>query len=63
MADSGSTRRNPTSRHSRDRKLDLAARAAWLYYIASNTQDEIAAKLDVSRQVAQRLVALAVSEN
>ena len=46
----------------RDRKLDLAARAAWLYYIADNTQEEIATKLDVSRQAAQRLVALAVSE-
>jgi DNA-binding transcriptional regulator LsrR (DeoR family) len=44
------------------RKLDQAARAAWLYYIAGNTQDEIAAKLDVSRQAAQRLVALAVQE-
>ncbi|MEO1069211.1 MAG: sugar-binding transcriptional regulator [Cyanobacteria bacterium J06638_6] len=45
------------------RKLDLAAHAAWLYYIAGNTQEEIAAKLNVSRQAAQRLVALAVSEN
>lgn len=46
----------------RDRKLDLAAHAAWLYYIAGNTQEEVAAKLSVSRQAAQRLVALAVSE-
>ncbi len=46
----------------RDRKLDLAARAAWLYYIAGNTQEEIAVKLNVSRQAAQRLVAFAVSE-
>lgn len=46
----------------RDRKLDLAAHAAWLYYIAGNTQEEIATKLNVSRQSAQRLVALAVSE-
>ncbi|MUG99919.1 sugar-binding transcriptional regulator [Scytonema sp. UIC 10036] len=46
----------------RSRKLDLAAHAAWLYYIAGNTQEEIAAKLNVSRQAAQRLVALAVSE-
>lgn len=46
----------------RDRKFDLAAHAAWLYYIAGNTQEEIAAKLNVSRQAAQRLVALAVSE-
>ncbi|BAY49762.1 hypothetical protein SAMD00079811_73910 [Scytonema sp. HK-05] len=46
----------------RARKLDMAAHAAWLYYIAGNTQEEIAAKLNVSRQAAQRLVALAVSE-
>ncbi|WP_036487821.1 sugar-binding transcriptional regulator [Myxosarcina sp. GI1] len=45
-----------------DRKLDLAAHAAWLYYIAGNTQEEIATKLNISRQAAQRLVALAVSE-
>lgn len=44
------------------RKLDLAARAAWLYYIAGRTQDEIAAQLQVSRPAAQRLVALAVAE-
>jgi len=43
-------------------KLDEAARAGWLYYIAGNTQDEIASKLGVSRQTAQRLVSLAVSE-
>lgn len=43
-------------------RLDDAARAAWLYYVAGNTQDEIAEKLGVSRQSAQRLVSLAVSE-
>lgn len=43
-------------------RLDEAARAGWLYYIAGNTQDEVAAKLGVSRQTAQRLVSLAVSE-
>ena len=43
-------------------RLDDAARAGWLYYIAGNTQDEIARKLSISRQSAQRLVALAVSE-
>jgi DNA-binding transcriptional regulator LsrR (DeoR family) len=43
-------------------RLDEAARAGWLYYIAGNTQDEIAAKLGVSRQTAQRLVSLAVSQ-
>jgi DNA-binding transcriptional regulator LsrR (DeoR family) len=43
-------------------RLDAAARAGWLYYIAGNTQDEIARKLGVSRQSAQRLVSLAISE-
>ena len=45
-----------------ERRLDLAARAAWLYYIAGNTQDEIAGKLNISRQAVQRLVAVAVAE-
>ena len=62
MGDSHADRRAPLGRRSRYRKLDLAARAAWLYYIAGNTQEEIATKLEVSRQAAQRLVALAVSE-
>lgn len=44
-------------------RLDDAARAGWLYYVAGNTQDEIARKLGVSRQSAQRLVAMAVAEN
>lgn len=43
-------------------RLDDAARAGWLYYVAGNTQDEIASKLGVSRQTAQRLVAMAVAE-
>lgn len=43
-------------------RIDDAARAGWLYYVAGNTQDEIARKLGVSRQSAQRLVSLAVSE-
>lgn len=46
----------------RDMALDEAARAGWLYYVAGNTQDQIAAKLGVSRQRAQRLVSRAVSE-
>ncbi|GGB03284.1 DNA-binding transcriptional regulator [Brucella endophytica] len=49
-------------RDNNNTKLDDAARAGWLYYIAGNTQDEIAAKLGVSRQSAQRLVSLAVTE-
>jgi DNA-binding transcriptional regulator LsrR (DeoR family) len=43
-------------------RFDDAARAGWMYYVAGNTQDEIARKLGVSRPTAQRLVALAVSE-
>ena len=43
-------------------RFDDAARAGWLYYVAGNRQDEIARKLGVSRQSAQRLVAMAVSE-
>ncbi len=43
-------------------RLDDAARAGWLYYVAGKTQDEIARKLGVSRQSAQRLVSLAVNE-
>jgi DNA-binding transcriptional regulator LsrR (DeoR family) len=43
-------------------RLDDAARAGWLYYVAGNTQDQIAAKLGVSRQSAQRLVSLAMAE-
>lgn len=38
-------------------------RAAWLYYVGGLTQDQIAAKLVMSRQKAQRLVSMAVSEN
>src|SRR5262245_1530414 len=51
--------KHPDSEPSR---LDDAARAGWLYYIAGNTQDEIADKLGISRQTAQRLVSLAVSK-
>lgn len=47
----------------RDQRLDLAARAAWLYYVGGDTQDQIAAKLNVSRPGAQRLVALARDAN
>ena len=45
-----------------DNRLDKAARVGWLYYVAGDGQDEIARKLGVSRQSAQRLVSLAVSE-
>ena len=43
-------------------RLDNAARAGWLYYVAGDTQDTIARKLGISRQAAQRLVSLAMSE-
>ncbi len=52
----------PRGQETESDRLDDAARAGWLYYIAGNTQDEIARKLSISRQSAQRLVALAVSE-
>ena len=45
-----------------DFRLDEAARAGWLYYIAGKTQDDIARILNVSRPTAQRLVALCRSE-
>jgi len=46
-----------------DKRREDAARAAWLYFIAGRTQDDIAAQLNISRQAAQRLVAFAVAEN
>jgi DNA-binding transcriptional regulator LsrR (DeoR family) len=52
----------PRSDERQLRKRDLAARAAWLYYVAGNTQDQLASKLNVSRQAAQRLVASAVAD-
>ena len=44
---------------SREKKQELAARAAWMYYVAGVTQQEIARALGLSRQVAQRLVSSA----
>ncbi|MFC3568850.1 sugar-binding transcriptional regulator [Paracoccus simplex] len=44
------------------RKLEQAAKAAWLSYVAGKTQDEIAGIMGVSRQTAQRLVAQAMAE-
>ena len=43
-------------------RLDDAARAGWLYYIAGHTQEEIAKRLKVSRATVQRLVSLCLSE-
>lgn len=57
-------RKEPLGSESADKaaaRIDDAARAGWLYYVAGNTQDEIAQKLCISRQAAQRLVALAVT--
>jgi DNA-binding transcriptional regulator LsrR (DeoR family) len=50
---------SPDSEKSR---LDEAARAGWLYFIAGHTQDEIARMLQISRASAQRLVSLCVAE-
>lgn len=49
-------------RQTLDKKRDLAARAAWLSFIADRTQDEIAGQLGLSRQAVQRLIAFALSE-
>ena len=43
-------------------KYDLAARAGWLYYVAGYNQEEIANEFGISRQSAQRMVSLSVSE-
>lgn len=45
-----------------DRRRDLAARAAWLWYIKNDTQETIARSLGLSRAAVQRLVAQALSE-
>lgn len=50
---------SPESEKSR---LDEAARAGWLYFIAGHTQDEIAKMLQISRASAQRLVSLCLAE-
>ncbi|MFR0654438.1 sugar-binding transcriptional regulator [Pantoea sp. SIMBA_079] len=39
-----------------EKKQEIAARAAWMYYVAGMTQQEIARELGLSRQVAQRLL-------
>lgn len=44
-----------------NKRLDDAARAGWLYYVAGRRQDEIAEIMGISRQSAQRLVSLAMS--
>src|SRR5881398_1009407 len=43
-------------------RLDEAARAGWLYFIAGHTQDEIAKMLRISRASAQRLVSICLAE-
>ncbi|MDB6453193.1 sugar-binding transcriptional regulator [Falsirhodobacter sp. 20TX0035] len=42
--------------------LDAAARAGWLYYAGGLTQDQIAQRMGISRQRAQRLVSRAMQE-
>lgn len=51
-----------TPSDSENSRLDNAARAGWLYFIAGHTQDEIAKSLKVSRATAQRLVSLCLAE-
>lgn len=43
-------------------RLDDAARAGWLYYVGGYKQDDIARSMGISRQTAQRLIAMAVRE-
>jgi DNA-binding transcriptional regulator LsrR (DeoR family) len=43
-------------------RLDDAARAGWLCYVAGRTQDEIAVIMGISRQSVQRLISLSVAE-
>jgi DNA-binding transcriptional regulator LsrR (DeoR family) len=43
-------------------RLEYSARAAWLYFVAGKTQEEISRELKVSRPTAQRLVSSAVSQ-
>lgn len=42
-------------------RLDIAAKAGWLYYVAGKTQEEIAQILKLSRPSVQRLVSLSMS--
>lgn len=46
-----------------NQRLNDAARAGWLYYVAQNSQDEVARKMGISRQSAQRLITLSVQQN
>ncbi|MDR0902874.1 MAG: sugar-binding transcriptional regulator [Opitutaceae bacterium] len=43
-------------------RRQLTIRAAWLYYIGGHTQDQIAARLKLSRPAVQRLIARTVEE-
>ncbi|GAB0114643.1 sugar-binding transcriptional regulator [Acidisoma sp. C75] len=52
----------PDARSRQGLRLEQAARAAWMYYVGRRTQDEVAAQLNISRQAAQRLISLALSE-
>ena len=45
-----------------DKRLELAARAAWLYHAKGQRQEDIARTLGLSRQVVQRLITTAAAE-
>ena len=62
MADKSPERSMVDTRSRQGLRLEQAARAAWLYYVGRRTQDEVAAQLNISRQAAQRLISLALSE-
>lgn len=63
MDSSKADKKTERNRGLRDaRKRDTAARAAWLYYIAGKTQEEIAQRLATSRPAVQRLIAQASAE-
>lgn len=62
MADQSPDRSMVDTRSRQGLRLEQAARAAWLYYVGRHTQDEVAAQLNISRQAAQRLISLALSE-
>lgn len=46
-------------RSNQEKKNDLATRVAWMYYVAKQTQQDIATALDLSRPTVNRLIAQA----
>ena len=49
--------------NNKSHNIDLAARAAWMYYVYGINQDKIATTMGISRQRVQRLISLALKEN